>query len=415
MMLAVVSVVSVTSHAIDPMATNYDSAQCLGSWSPYTAPASPYELPDSLNPVIVVHVGRHGARYPTSPAATLKVLAALHRADTLGTITPLGRRLMALATDVNELSHNRWGDLDSLGMAEQRGIAARLFMRIPQLFNDKKVKASSTYVPRCVMSMYSFTHELSRLNNHLEIYTSSGRQNDTLLRPFEVNAAYIAYRNTKAVNSVFKPYSLSVLNKSMLTRFVGDSFPVDGDWVSLLMDCYHVAGGCAAMGVDVDMTQFFDRTQLNALWNCFNLRQYMQRCANTKSSVPGQLATPLIVHILNNLDAAAAGRNEYSAVLHFAHAETMIPLLDQLRLPGCFYLTNYFDTVGMHWRNWYVTPMATNLQLILCKSHGGNLYLVALLNEQAVTPLKDHEQVVVPYDTVREWLQRCIAQGEEAW
>ena len=32
------------------------------------------------------------------------------------------------------------------------------------------------------MSMYEFTHQLDRLNNSVEIYTSSGRQNSPLMR-----------------------------------------------------------------------------------------------------------------------------------------------------------------------------------------------------------------------------------------
>ena len=44
----------------------YDARQCQGSLGPYTAPDSLVAAPDSLTPVFVNHLGRHGSRYPAS-------------------------------------------------------------------------------------------------------------------------------------------------------------------------------------------------------------------------------------------------------------------------------------------------------------------------------------------------------------
>ena len=43
-----------------------------------------------------------------------------------------------------------WGELDSLGRAEQQAIATRMFHSVPQLVRNHKIDAISSYVPRCV-------------------------------------------------------------------------------------------------------------------------------------------------------------------------------------------------------------------------------------------------------------------------
>ncbi len=151
--------------AADPMATNYNIRQCEGSLTPYPAVA-PEEHPDSLEPVFINHVGRHGARYPASAANCKQLKNALMKADSLGTITSLGRNLLKLTDRIIALSDGKWGALDSLGMAEQAGIATRMYRNYPSLFGKgKTVDALSSYSPRAMMSMYSFTHRLDRLNN----------------------------------------------------------------------------------------------------------------------------------------------------------------------------------------------------------------------------------------------------------
>jgi hypothetical protein len=106
--------------------TNFSFEQCQGSAMPYMAPKHVIAHPDSLTPVMINHVGRHGARYLTSSDKVKKVLGFLDEAEKNGTLTPLGSELRSLCRKVIDRSAGRWGTLDSLGMAEQEGIAARL-------------------------------------------------------------------------------------------------------------------------------------------------------------------------------------------------------------------------------------------------------------------------------------------------
>lgn len=93
-----------------------------------------------------------------------------------------------------ELSKDNWGALDSLGMKEQQGIAARIYRAWPALVKNSHIEAISSYIPRCIMSMYEFTHKLSSIDDNVEILTSSGKVNSPLMRPFAIDSAYLDIR-----------------------------------------------------------------------------------------------------------------------------------------------------------------------------------------------------------------------------
>lgn len=71
-------------------------------------------------------------------------------------------------------------------------------------------------------------------------------------------------------------------------------------------------------------------------------------------------------------------------------------------------MTNYFDTVGLHWRDFYVVPMASNLQMILFRSESGKYYLRVDLNEQPVPLIPGRQTIYIPWATAREYLNRCL-------
>ena len=72
---------SLTASAADPTATAYTADECCGTHIPYPERNHDTAIPDSLTAVFINHVGRHGARYPSSAANTTEVLRTLHRAD----------------------------------------------------------------------------------------------------------------------------------------------------------------------------------------------------------------------------------------------------------------------------------------------------------------------------------------------
>lgn len=404
---------AVAANAADTGKTSYSFAQCEGSLTLYPAEIPEVQYPDSLEPVFINHVGRHGARYPSSSASCIALRGALSKADSLGTITPLGRRLAALNERVITLSNGRWGALDSVGVLEQQGIAARMFASFTDVFSrEGTVRAISSYSPRAMMSMFAFVHQLDRLNNRNTFVTSTGRVNSYLMRPFDTDTAYLEFRQQKRWRPAFDQYFNSVCPTTAIRRVLGDGFPFESAAAEreLAFTEYHVLAGLEAMGLPSEMSVYFNADEANSLWSCFNLRQYLQRTATTVSTVPADIAADLVMDIISTTDAYIDGSDGATcAVLRFGHAETLMPLLSLLHIPGCYYLTNYFDTVAAHWRDFDVVPMAANIQFILFRSKtSGRHYMRVDLNERPVRLRKGDDSIYFPWGELRRYLTNCV-------
>lgn len=399
-------------RAADPTATLYNATQCEGSLTPYPTNVSLATYPDTLQPVYISHVGRHGSRYPASATHTEKLRKALDRASQEGTITPLGSKLYTLTTHIIQASTNRWGALDSLGIAEQRSIAARMMNAYAPVFsNGATVYALSSYSPRSMMSMYCFVHQMDRMNNKLEFITSTGRQNSKLMRPFDTDMDYLAFTEEGLWKPAYNEYFDSHCPTSAIRRVLGENFSFAdiNEQRDLAITEYYVVAGLRAMEMPNVMTEFFTVDEMNALWSCFNLRQYLQRTATTVSTTPADIATELVLDIVTKIDGAIDGTNPASADLRFGHAETVMPLVSLLRLPGCYYLTNYFDTVAMHWRDFDVVPMAANVQFILLKNtKTGRFFLKTELNETPVTLIPGDSRIYLPWGEARRYMMTNV-------
>jgi len=409
--LIVLSLVLQFARAADLMMPDFTFAECEGSLRPYPTDLNPQQYPDTLVPVMINHVGRHGARYPASSANTLKLLRALERADSLGTITAIGRQLMALTRTVAERSKGRWGALDSLGMAEHRAIATRMFYGLAPVFKGARVNAISSYSPRAMMSMYEFTHQLDRMDNHLEFTTTTGRQNSPLMRPFDLDGDYKDLRKSTALADPYQIYFLETCPMAPIERVLGKNYPFadDSDKKDLSLTEYYVVAGCPAMMMSVSPSHYFTREEYNALWSCFNLRQYLNWTATTVSRVPSDMTSALLQDLISTFEQYLAGENVATVQLRFGHAETLMPLLSLMHLPGCYYMTNYFDTVALHWQDFNVVPMAANLQLVLFRNaKSGRYYLRTSLNEQAVKLIPGRDELYLPWQDARAYLLRCI-------
>jgi len=409
----VLAIATLAASAADPMATRYSMRQCEGSLTIYPEPTHVPAYPDSLIPVFINHVGRHGSRYPASAANCLALRKALDRADSVGTITPLGRQLQKLNEHVIALSNKRWGALDSLGIAEQQGIATRMFYNYTEVFSEgSMVRALSSYSPRAMMSMYAFTHQLDRMNNRLTFSTSTGRINSALMRPFDTVQAYLDFRKDKIWELPYEEYVAKFCPASAISRVLGENYPYEDEKTKhdLALVEYYVVSGLEAMGENSEMSTYFSESEANALWSCFNLRQYLQRTATTVSSVPAEIAADLVLNIIETTDTFISGADSTTcAVLRFGHAETLMPLLSLIRVPGCNYLTNYFDTVAQHWRNFDVVPMAANIQFVLFKARkSGKYYMRVELNERPVALRNGDTATIYPWGELRRYLTNCV-------
>lgn len=373
--------------------------ECQGSRMPYPEPDSLISAPDSLIAVMINHVGRHGARYATSPKHFADVVDVMTGAQ----LTPLGRKVLDSVNNAVTMTDGHWGDLDSLGQAEQQGIARRLCMTYPQLVIGQDVRAISSYVGRCIASMDAFTQTVKRFQSGLgSLQTASGEQFNDLVRFFQVDSAYVKWAKEKPYSPELKDFTYRTTPAEALCDRIFKKRPEGLDPVKFAADVYYCLSTQGAMGLGTTAMELMTPEEMNRLWEIDNLRQYFSRTATTVSALPAEIAAPLLNDLIQTTDDFIAGRLKSTVNLRFGHAETLMPLLSLMRLPGCYYLTHYFDTVSSHWQTWNVVPMASNLQMILFYSpKSGNYYVRIDLNER---PISIDGMTYIPWPRLRAFL-----------
>lgn len=400
------------SGILCPAQRLYTFDECLGSQSPYPEINTVASYPDSLTPVFINHVSRHGARYASSAKTPEKVLSAFRKADSLGTITSEGREIMGITEEVIRLSKGKWGSLDSLGAAEQRGIAERMYRGYMPVFESGgEVSALASYVPRSMMSMYEFTHQLDRMSHKLEYNTSTGEINSVLMRPFEVDSAYLRYRREEPYKALCDRFTKEHCPVNALDRFLGKDFPYksEGQKRDILLDVFHVLMGMRSIGRENVLDRYFTLEEANGLWECFNFTQYYERVSNNISSVPADIAGPLVLDFISTTDRAIYyPQDSPKAVLRFGHAETMMPFLSLIGLKGCAYKSDNPADICRHWKNFHVIPMASNFRMILFRSATGRYYVRAEFNETPVRLIPGDSRLVVPWGDARMYLMGCV-------
>ena len=169
----------------------------------YAGTAMPYPLiknlpvlnHDGMVPFYINHLGRHGARFPTSGKALEKVRNVLILAEQENRLTVKGQELLATVLRLSEAFEGRWGELSAVGEQEQKGIAERMLLRYPEIFVDSaRIEAIASYIPRCISSMDAFLSGMEKQDSSLVIKKSAGKQYNPLLRFFDLNKPYVYYK-----------------------------------------------------------------------------------------------------------------------------------------------------------------------------------------------------------------------------
>lgn len=371
---------------------------------PYDSDHEAYQVPDSLEVVYIDHVGRHGARFLSKASYTRDMLKFL---DDAGPLMPAGVRLRALCHRLDSVTSGRYGALDSIGIVEQTGIGDRMSRRGAEALRQlDSVTAIASYVPRCVMSMDICSHAVIWNHPKTEMRQGSGPRYNSLVRFFDTDSAYITYDRSNEWKRVWEAYDAKVSPVGAMRRLVSDSGQIsDKKLRKMARVMYKIVAGANAVFDDVDWRAFYTPQEYRHAWQSENLRHYLTYSANGLSLTPSRMSCSLVADIAKSLERASRpGYDGPAMTLRFGHAETLMPLLSQLAVPGCRYVTTDWDRVADHWRDYEVVPMAANLQLLLLRSKGTDrLYVQALHNEQPAMPL-------MTYGQAQEWLEQSFTR-----
>ena len=130
--------------------------------------------PAGYEPFFLNHYGRHGSRWLIGKKLYNFPVEQLEIGERNGKLTARGKEVLAILRELRESARGRDGELSDIGAEQHQGIARRMMANFPQVFaGDAPVRARSTVVIRCLLSMQNEVDVLKSLNPQLRITTDA--------------------------------------------------------------------------------------------------------------------------------------------------------------------------------------------------------------------------------------------------
>lgn len=369
-----------------------------GSMMPFdfTTCTQPPYLPDSLTPVYVAYVARHGARFLSSPAKLTQITVALQQARNAGTLSDEGDDFFALTDEIREANAGNWGDLSPLGFREERKLADRICgILTPLSRHGVRVNAISSFVPRSVMTMYLLMNGIVRHNDTMTVNTDEGTQFDSLVCCFRSDTKYADFRKDGDWKPVYDDFFRRTVPTAPARRLFTTTSLSDDELRQLTFDMYEVLKANRAAGLPAPTTRWMSVREYEQCWKASNLLHYLRNTVSPVSHDAAVATTPLLRRLISDIDTAVSNV-EPQLVLngYFGHAETLLPLLSLIRLPGCFALPLDYDNLDKYWKIQNITPLGANLLILISRSESGRFYVAIQLNGRSIKPLRGKPDVV---------------------
>ena len=394
-------------------------AEFAGSMMPYdfsrTEPVP--ATGDTLVPVFISYLGRHGSRYLSSRRKMEPTLEALEKARKEGMLSEKGEQLYAFVTQINNRTKKKWGMLSAVGIAEEQKLGSLMAENYPSLFKDGEVSAKSTYYPRVILTMYEFLHSLEAPHKELELYTQSGHSNDSLLHFFTYNKEFDVYMHDGEWKSLYADFVKRHVSSEIMSRYFKPGYIKDRQQLRMLgMELYGVLQGCAPSGFGPATDEWITPEEYQQCFLAYNFQHYLRNSINPLSQLAGTAVSPLLDQMIRDIDGWE--RNPGVKMKgYFGHAETLIPLVSLMAIPGCISMNEDYETLYRRWDVNRISPLAANLEMVLYRSNTGRLYVNVRLNGRNVYPLPDnaaHPSPFIPWPALRAfWLSRIATYAHQ--
>mgnify|MGYP000282550182 FL=1 len=392
----------------------------------YAGTAMPYPIvkdsfvffQDSMVPFYVNHLGRHGARFPTSGKALNRVKEILELAQRENRLTSGGVTLLSTIQNLSETFDGQWGKLSVVGEEEQRGIARRMIERYPQLFSDSvKVQAIATYVPRCIHSMDAFLACMVEFNSSLHIQRNEGKQYNDILRFFDLNQSYVDYKENCDWRPIYETFVRRKISSASVMEnfFLESGQETDKEAEEFVMALFSIAAILPDTGTPINLDGLFTIGEWDNYWQTQNLRQYMSKSSSPIGRMlPVAIAWPLLSEFIHSADEVIKGKSDTRANFRFAHAETVIPFVALMGIEGTDVKVVVPDSVSKYWKDYEIAPMAANVQWIFYHDKAREIWVKFLLNEKEMTlPVSTSRFPYYRWETVCMYLKKRVEMAKK--
>ena len=348
------------------------------------------KAPKGYVPFYFSHYGRHGSRWLIGKDDYERVLRPLRKARQQGKLTREGQIALRQIEDFNKSTHQRLGDLTTVGERQHHGIGRRMAEHFPEIFMKTKhvaIDARSTTVNRCILSMVAECEELMAANPTARIHN-------------DVSDALQYYLNQKREGRV-KQLSDSTgrlrhdfaerhthPERLMQTLFNDQQWAKDSIRQRQLMrQLFEVVINMQSHDGAPDMLNLFTDDEIYEMWLISNVGWYVNYgpAPQTQGVMPFSQFN-LLTNIIETADTCVALRKP-QATLRFGHEVCVLPLACLMELDNCGASVENLEELDRYWQNYKIFPMGCNIQLIFYKPKRGDgpVLVKALLNEREAT------------------------------
>lgn len=346
--------------------------------------------PEGYEPFYVSHYGRHGARYMTDDDPYKYIIGKLDTAQTRGWLTDKGKEVLLRLRHAAADAWNRDGDLTRLGALQHQGIAHRLATNYPALLMQPvDVRANSSTVRRCILSMANFCQELKSMNPQLNITMDASKHDMYYLTPND--SIDIPQKGIDdPLYEKLDQFRHEKLNGRHQMALLFKDPAVVGDFV----DGYQLADGLWNIASDMHCLpelelSFNDLFTVDELIDGF--RVYNASWCLWEGLMPGSRPNyyaiyPLLQNFLDEADQLiASGRRQVR--LRFGHDSVVLPFAFILGVKEAIHGTDDMENLHNTFAIFRLIPMAGNVQLIFFRKQGSDDILVKFLMNENETSI----------------------------
>lgn len=341
-------------------------------------------VPEGYAPVYISHYGRHGSRWPVNQKI-YKIAGDFFQEQQLAeNITPEGKGIWKMVSRCAGNAHGHLGELTEKGKRQHRGIAARMRQRFAELFADSSVVARSSVEPRCIMSMMAFCDQLEEEIPGLKI-SKNASPGDMDFIHHNTPEAKLNTGDDAPWMWDFSAYrdSVSLCPKTAAKLF--KSVPQTDSLAIFMRSLYDVAISVQDIDdLDADILSVFDTSELIGLWKASDFMQYAANGRSPESMASGpESVRPLLYEITGRADEVLAS-GDVKVDLRFGHDTDLLRLASLIDADGYGVELENPEEVAEKWRNFEISPMGANLQLVFFRNNDGKILVLPRLNESPV-------------------------------
>lgn len=378
--------------------------------------------PAGKYPFYVNHYGCPSAYYLERPEYYDHPYNTLMKADSLGKLTPMGRKVLYKVKQLRNDAREKTGELTELGKQQAREQARQLIKLLPEIFTDRCfVDGRSIVDNHCLLTLGEVSLEMSRAHHPMRMNADASHRSRMWMNPVD--------KELEAMRS-------DSLTMARYADFIGRWAPDDVRLMGILFNDADFANGIDASALSRQLfdlacsTQYVENTGSLSLYDVFTPeelhRHWLRRnawayicyggCTLNGGYQPYEQRRPLW-NLIHQGDSIV--RLDYPVVhLRYTNESMVMSLVCLLELDGYGVQTSNLDSLEtLGWADYRISPLGGSMVMIHYRSEIDDpdpLVRVLLNGREARMPIKsDCEPYYHWQDVKRYYLRKLYAYAKE--